>query len=340
MFIKFITRLFKKPVTVAKDIGEDTVVYMLPSDNPAMNPLQIHEAEGVIGAEDVATLNSRLLAPVGGAGVSVRTRALVEMKNGFQDLASHVRGLGQRLHAQTLGQSRLIETLTALPTLLQQMIPNGEEQNRALAALKMAMDEQADAHRVFVDALRPLPDFINAVASMPAQAQQQINALSRLTDQLEQNGLETKAQSDQVRVMVENISVANQQANARADAQAQTLQNFQRANLKGVSLQLKSAELGRKSMRRYHQDMARRNSAQMAALQREQGRYFNRLEEHVGRVARRSSQMAFVGAIMGVIGLVFTVLMMTGAIRLGGPSPSPTVVENPRSNVGGATVGR
>ena len=147
---KKLTRMFRKKTV------EET--YELPSDNPEINPILV-EDDDEIPPEEVVMLNSRLLAPVNPmdpSSMSVRTRAVVEMKNGLTDLGQHIRMLGQRLHAQSMGQSKLIEALSNLPEVLKDVLPNADEQNRALGALKLAMDEQTDANRTFVDALKRL----------------------------------------------------------------------------------------------------------------------------------------------------------------------------------------
>lgn len=246
--LSFITRLFKKRPASMR------VNYVLPSDNPDDNPVFVADGDSVELTE-VASLNSRLLAPVdpmGMGGVSVRTRALIEMKNGFQDLATHVRSLGQRLHSQSMGQSRLIETLTKLPTMLREVIPNGEDQTRALASLKVALDEQACANQIVIEALKPLPAFVTAVCDLPIAAKQQVVALDELTRELERTNNEARTQSEQVKVMVESL-VTNEKGKSEELKEAVVrLEEYQKAQLTGVQAQAQAADAQRRSQRRHH----------------------------------------------------------------------------------------
>src|SRR5688572_24956332 len=81
---QFVTRLFRKqPAEVEQ--------YHLPSDDPGLNPIVVEETED-IPMEEVVALNSRLLAPVNPldpANMSARSRAVVEIKTGLNDLGDH-----------------------------------------------------------------------------------------------------------------------------------------------------------------------------------------------------------------------------------------------------------
>lgn len=334
--LSFITRLFKKRPASMR------VNYVLPSDNPDDNPVFVADNDSVELTE-VASLNSRLLAPVdpmGMGGVSVRTRALIEMKNGFQDLATHVRSLGQRLHSQSMGQSRLIETLTKLPTMLREVIPNGEDQTRALASLKVALDEQACANQIVIEALKPLPAFVTAVCDLPIAAKQQVVALDELTKELERTNNEARTQSNQVKVMVESL-VTNEKGKSEELKEAVTrLEEYQKAQLTGVQAQAQAAEAQRRSQRRHHVEVARKQAEHLAALNREQGRYFTRMEEQMSKSARRMMWVAGSAVGAAVVAIMFAVLMATGVINLNEePKVAAPVVKTER-NVGNAMVSR
>ncbi|MHC4839871.1 MAG: hypothetical protein ACYTDT_02780, partial [Planctomycetota bacterium] len=201
---KFVTKMFrKKPQPEAVES-----TYELPSDDPEINPVLVQEIGDSVQLQEVASLNSQLLAPVtpnAPSAMSVRTRAVFEMNNGIQDLSDHVRSLGQRLHAQSMGQAKLVEVLTGLPSILKEALPDKHEQNNALAALKLAMDEQNNNNKAFVDALKPLPKFVEAAANLPETARKQMWAMNELTKQLETSNDEAREQSSQVKLMVETI---------------------------------------------------------------------------------------------------------------------------------------
>lgn len=334
--LSFITRLFKKRPASMR------VNYVLPSDNPDDNPVFVADGDSVELTE-VASLNSRLLAPVdpmGMGGVSVRTRALIEMKNGFQDLATHVRSLGQRLHSQSMGQSRLIETLTKLPTMLREVIPNGEDQTRALASLKVALDEQACANQIVIEALKPLPAFVTAVCDLPIAAKQQVVALDELTRELERTNNEARTQSEQVKVMVESL-VTNEKGKSEELKEAVVrLEEYQKAQLTGVQAQAQAADAQRRSQRRHHVEVARKQAEHLASLNREQGRYFTRMEEQMSKSARRMMWVAGSAVGAAVVAVMFAVLMAAGVINLNEePKLAAPTVKTER-NVGDAVVSR
>lgn len=332
--LSFITRIFKKrPVSMR-------VNYVLPSDNPDANPVLVNDGDSIEIAE-VASLNSRLLAPVdpmGLGGVSVRTRALIEMKNGFQDLSTHIRSLGQRLHAQSLGQSRLIETLTKLPTMLREVIPNGEDQTRALASLKVALDEQACANQIVIEALKPLPAFVTAVCDLPIAAKQQVVALDELTRELERTNNEARTQSDQVKVMVESLITSETGKSEELKEAVTRLEEYQKAQLAGVQAQAQAAEAQRRSQRRHHVEVARKQAEHLASLNREQGRYFTRMEEQMSKSARRMMWVAGSAVGAAVVAVMFAVLMATGVINLSDEPKVAAPLEKAPRHAGDAVV--
>ena len=321
--LKFVTRMFKKkPVADAP--------YQLPSDDPELNPILIEEDGDEIPAEEVVMLNSRLLAPVDPSGMSVRTRAVIEIKSGLNDLGSHIRSLGQRLQAQSMGQAKLIEALSSLPATLQQVLPNVEEQNKALGALKLALDEQADANRTFVEALKPLPQFVQAAANLPETARKQMWAINELTRQLEVGNTQATEQSHQVKVMVESLAQANTVKSEELTAAVGELTKFQKAQLKQAALAVKSNELARHSQRRHHTEIARTQQSRLTTLQRDQSRHFNRMEEHFKRTSRLQFALTGVAVLLAVAALTFATLMITGVFKMPG-TQTPTALDQPRS---------
>lgn len=297
---KKLTRMFRKK--------QEESTYELPSDNPEINPILV-EDDDEIPPEEVVMLNSRLLAPVNPndpSSMSVRTRAVVEMKNGLNDLGSHIRMLGQRLHAQSMGQAKLIEALSNLPETLKDVLPNAEEQNRALGALKLALDEQTDANRTFVDALKPLPQFVSTMANLPETAKKQMWAINELTKQLEEGNTQAKEQGEQVKVTVEELA------------------KYQKAQLKQAALAVKSNELARRSQRRHHAEISRSQQSRLTALQRDQSRYFNRIDEHFKRSARTQFILTGAAGVIAIAALTFAVLMAGGVIDIGGKQAQPT----------------
>ncbi|MEZ5993638.1 MAG: hypothetical protein R3E76_14990 [Planctomycetota bacterium] len=332
---KFVTRMFKKDETAQQ---EET--YELPSDNPEVNPILVEDDGEEIPAEEVVMLNSRLLAPVNPldpANMSVRTRAVVEMKTGLNDLGSHIRMLGQRLHAQSMGQARLIEALSSLPATLQQVLPNIEEQNRVLGAMKLALDEQSESNHTFVEALKPLPQFVSAVANLPETAKKQMWAINELTKQLEDGNSQTREQSEQVKVMVETLTQSNE---AKADELKNAvgeLSKFQKAQLKQAALAVKSNELARRSQRRHHSEVARTQQGRLSAMQRDQSRHFNRIEEHFKRTSRAQFAMTGVAVALAVAALTFATLLVTGTVKLP-TTQQPTAQVQPAQPVDDSAV--
>jgi hypothetical protein len=321
--LKFVTRMFKKkPVADAP--------YQLPSDDPELNPILIEEDGDEIPAEEVVMLNSRLLAPVDPSGMSVRTRAVIEIKSGLNDLGSHIRSLGQRLQAQSMGQAKLIEALSSLPATLQQVLPNVEEQNKALGALKLALDEQADANRTFVEALKPLPQFVQAAANLPETARKQMWAINELTRQLEVGNTQATEQSHQVKVMVESLAQANTVKSEELTAAVGELTKFQKAQLKQAALAVKSNELARHSQRRHHTEIARTQQSRLTTLQRDQSRHFNRMEEHFKRTSRMQFALTGVAVLLAVAALTFATLMITGVFKMPG-TQTPTAIDQTRN---------
>ncbi|MCB9895613.1 MAG: hypothetical protein H6839_14295 [Planctomycetes bacterium] len=333
---KFVTRMFRKKHT------EVETPYELPSDDPELNPILVEEHDE-IPAEEVVMLNSRLLAPVNPndpANMSARSRAVVEIKTGLNDLGQHIRMLGQRLHAQSMGQAKLIEALSNLPATLKDVLPNAEEQNRALGALKLAMDEQTEANRTFVEALKPLPQFVQAAANLPETARKQMWAINELTKQLEEGNTAAKDQAEQVKVMVETLALGNESKTTEIKAAVEEMGKFQKAQLKQASLALKSSELARRSQRRHQTEVARTQQSRMNAMAREQARHFNRIEEHFKRTSRTQFALTGVAVMMAVAAITFAVLMVSGAIHLPGQSAQPTADTQERTVDPDAVVSR
>jgi hypothetical protein len=319
---KFVTRMMRK--------NKDHAEYHLPSDNPEINPILVEEDGEDVTMEEVAVLNSSLLTPVmpdDPAGLSYRTRAIVEMKTGLADLGEHIRLLGQRLQAQSIGQGRLIEALSGLPETLRAVLPQGEDQTRALAALKLALDEQTDANRHFVQALKPLPRFIEAAASLPETAKQQLQALTELTRQFESSNLEARRQGEQVRVLIETLHEDSGQQTEQVKQAVQELAVIQKGQLKAATIAAKAAELARRSQRRYHAENAAAREQLASGLRADQSRRLNSLNEQVRKAFRK--QFAVAGAAVGAaaLAITFAVLLATGVIRLSPAQPDANTVE-------------
>jgi hypothetical protein len=325
---KFVTRLFQKKAAEP--------AYQLPSDDPELNPIVVDESED-IPMEEVVALNSRLLAPVV-PEMSARSRAVIEIKTGLNDLGDHIRSLGQRLHAQSMGQAKLIETLSMLPETLKGVLPNVEEQNRALGALKLALDEQAEANRTFVDALKPLPQFVETVANLPETAKKQMWAINELTKQLEAGNAQAVEQSEQVRVMVQTLNAGQDAQVGVLKGAVEDLTKFQRAQLKQQALAVKSNELARRSQRRHQVEMSRTQQSRLNAMQKDQSRHFNHIEEHFRKTARTQFALTGVAVMLAVAALTFATLLITGVISLPA-SPAP-VAEQPRVVDADAVVSR
>jgi chromosome segregation ATPase len=308
--IKFVTRMFKK------DERENTEDYQLPTDDPEVNPILVEDDGDDVPLQEIASLNSQLLAPADvqdPSGLSVRTRAVVEMQNGLTDLASHIRVLGQRLHAQSMGQSKLIEALSNLPQTIKEVLPDVQEQTNALAALKLAMDEQTAANKTFVDALKPLPKFVETAANLPEAARKQIVVLNELTKQLEDGNTKTQAQSEQVKVMVRTLAASTGKSAEQVTQVVTNLTKLQKAQLKQAALAVKSSELARRDQKRHHTEVAKNQQNRLAAMQRDQTRHFNRIEEHFKRNSRRQLAVAGTAVALAVAAVTFAVVMSSGS---------------------------
>lgn len=312
--------------------------YTLPSDDPEVSPILVEDRSEVQLAE-LSTLNSALLArvPAESPGYSVRTRAVVEIKSGLEDLGSHVRSLGQRLQAQTLSNARLIETLANLPQMLREVIPSSEEQTRALAAMKLALDEQAEANRQFVDALKPLPEFVKAAANLPETARKQMWALEQLTSQLEAGNNAAREQSDQVKVMVETLVTQDAEKGARMQGMVENLARYQRAQLRQQVGAIKAGQEALASQRRHQAELERTQQSRLNLIQREQARNFERLEQHFRVGTRRQMIVTGVAAALAIGALVFVAMLAAGMI--GGDKPSPQA-EAERNIPAGTVVSR
>jgi chromosome segregation ATPase len=318
---KLVTRMFRKKT------DKPAADYQLPTDDPEVNPILVEDDGEELAPQEAATLNSQLLVPINTldpAAMSVRTRAIVEMKNGLGDLASHIRVLGQRLHAQSMGQSKLIEALTRLPQTIKDVIPSGEAQTNALAAMKIALEDQSNANRQFVDAMKPLPEFMKSVANLPETARKQMWAITQLTEQLDRSNDAVKEQGDQVKVMVEKLASGNDERSAELSATLEQLANLQKTQVKQTTLAVKSSELARKSQRRHQTEALTTQQTRLAAMQRDQSRHFNRIEEHFKTSARRQFAMTAVAVGLAIGAVTLAVLMATGTIKLTDTSPVRT----------------
>lgn len=332
--LNFMTKMFRKKEETTED-------YSLPSDDPELNPILVEDEEAQLSQREVASLNSQLLIPASqldATGMSVRTRAVVEMKHGLNDLASHIRVLGQRLHAQSMGQAKLIEALSSLPQTIKQAVPNAQEQTNALAAMKIALDNQGKANRDFIQAMKPLPEFVQAASKLPEAAQKQMLAISALTTQLEEGNLATKEQGEQVRVMVETLTAQGNEKTAQMKDAVEVMTKLQKAQLKQAALVVKSHEATRASQRRHHTEIAQTQQQRLVAMQRDQGRHFGRIEEHFRKSARR--QVAFVGTAVGLAAaaLLLAVFVMSGVVKLPVGNEAPTADQNTERNVDGSAV--
>jgi hypothetical protein len=338
IMLKLVTRMFKKNT----DTEPTTEDYQLPTDDPEVNPILVEDDGDEVPHEEVASLNSQLLAPVNKAidpaGLSVRTRAVVEMQHGLTDLASHIRVLGQRLHAQSMGQSKLIEALTELPDTIKEVLPDMEEQTKALAAVKLALDEQSDANRTFIDALKPLPEFVKSAADLPETARKQIVALNELTKKLDEGNKGTLAQSEQVKVMVETIAQESGKSAEEVKSVVSNLTKLQKAQLKQAALAVKSNELARRSQRRHHSEISRNQQNRLAAMQRDQSRHFNRIEEHFKRNSRKQFAVTGAAVVLAVAAVAFAMLMATGVINPTEGTGAQEMAEQSERNIDGRAV--
>ena len=320
---KFVSRMFRKKKT-------GTPEYQLPTDDPELNPILVEEDGDEPLELEMAGVNSQLLAtinPNDPANMSVRTRAVVEMKNGLSDLASHIRVLGQRLHAQSMGQSKLIEALTLLPQTIKDVMPDGEAQTNALAAMKLALDDQSSANRQFVEALKPLPEYMKQVADLPETARRQMSAITQLTDQLERSNEAVKEQGDQVKVMVEKLAEGNDERSMEISATLEQLANLQKTQVKHAALAVKSSELARRSQRRHQAEALTTQQSKLAAMQRDQSRHFNRIEEHFRSSAKKQLALTGVAAGLALGAMALAVLMATGVVKLSDNAPATTATQ-------------
>lgn len=320
-----ITRWFRRKQNTARVDAP----YVLPSDDPEVSPIVVEEPDEVQVAE-VASLNSALLSRItpDQTGYSVRTRAVIEMKNGLGDLGAHVRSLGQRLQAQTLGQARLLEALTNLPTMLREVIPNGEEQNRALAAMKLALDEQADANRQFVEALKPLPEFVRAAGDLPETARKQVSALEQLTEQIQSGNTAAREQSEQVKIMVETMAQNDATKGQQVHGMVEQLTRFQRAQLKQQIGAIKAGQEALASQRRHQAELERNQQSRLNLIQREQAQVYLKLEEHFRSSARRQLLVTGLAAVLAIGALVFVALLAVGALGDDKPAPQAEIERN------------
>jgi len=311
--------------------------YVLPSDDPEISPIPVEDASDVQMAE-VASLNSRLLSPVSAdsAGWSVRTRAVVEMKNGLGDLGSHVRSLGQRLQAQTMGQQRLLEALTNLPLMLRDVIPSGEEQTKALAAMKLALDEQADANRQFVDALKPLPEFVRAAANLPETARKQMWALEKLTEQLEAGNQQATEHGQQVKVLVESLTENNGQNAQQMQGMVEQLTRFQRAQLKQQAAALRGGQAALASQRKHQIEMEKSQQSRLSAIAHTQAQSLHRLEENFRRSTRMQLVVTAAAALLAILALAAVAFVLSTA----NSSDTPPQAEVQRHIPAGAVVSK
>ncbi len=335
---KIVTRMFRKKS------DKTEADYQLPTDDPELNPILVEDDGDEPREQEVAALNSQLLAPINPldpAAMSVRTRAVVEMKNGLNDLASHIRVLGQRLHAQSMGQSKLIEALSNLPQTIKEVVPTGEAQTNALAAMKIALDKQSHANHRFVEAMKPLPEFMKSIVNLPETARKQMWAITQLTEQLERSNNAVKEQGDQVKVMVEKLAEGNDERSMEISATLEQLANLQKTQVKHSALAVKSSELARQSQRRHQTEALTTQQNRLAAMQRDQCRHFNRIEEHFKSSARR--QLAMTGVAVGIAAgaVTLAVLLATGTVKLQ-DTTSPATADTSTERVvdGDATVQR
>lgn len=323
---KFVTKIFNKKKTT-EDLG---TTYELPSDDPELNPVLIQDVGDSIQLQEVASLNSQLLATTdqtNQAGMSVRTMAVFEMKNGMTDLSDHVRALGQRLHAQSMGQAKLVEVLTGLPAILKDALPDKHAQNNALGALKLAMDEQNNSNKAFVDALKPLPKFVEAAANLPETARKQMWAMNQLTKQLEESNDEAREQSGQVKLMVETLVEQNGEKADQVKEVVNNLTKYQKAQLKQTALTLKSSEVARKSANKHQNQLQRNQTNRMSSMQRDQSRHFNRIEEHFKKSSRRQLWATAVAVSFAVVATTFAALVATGVLNLNSEKPAAVAIE-------------
>jgi hypothetical protein len=185
-----------------------------------------------------------------------------------------------------------------------------------------------------------LPAFVTAVCDLPIAAKQQVVALDELTKELERTNNEARTQSNQVKVMVESL-VTNEKGKSEELKEAVVrLEEYQKAQLTGVQAQAQAAEAQRRSQRRHHVEVARKQAEHLASLNREQGRYFTRMEEQMSKSARRMMWVAGSAVGAAVVAVMFAVLMATGVINLNEEPKVAAPAEKTVRNVGSAVVSR
>jgi chromosome segregation ATPase len=236
-----------------------------------------------------------------------------------------------------MSNARLIEALTGLPQMLREVIPSSEEQTRALAAMKLALDEQAEANRQFVEALKPLPEFVRAAANLPETARKQMWALEQLTSQLEQGSNAAREQGEQVKVMVETLVQQNAEKGAQVQGMVENLARYQRAQLRQQVNALKAGQEALASQRRHQAELERAQQSRLNLIQRQQAQSFERLEEHFRSGARRQMVITGIAAVLAIGALVFAALVASGVF--GGSKPAPQA-EAERRIPAGAVVSR
>ena len=319
-------------------------VYQLPSDDPELNPILVTDESPEPGLDEIASLNSQLLVPAipdNPGAASARSRAIVEMKTGLQDLGTHIRSLGQRLHAQSMAQAKLVDALSTLPQTLKEIIPNGEEQTRVMAALKLSMDAQSASHEKFVESLKPLPQFIESAATLPEAAKRQMQVIESLTSQLRCDNRNARQQSEQVKVMVESMADRREAGAVKVEDGLRNLNKVQRAQLRQAALAVKSSELARRSQRRHHADLEKRQGLKLEYMRRNQSQRFGRMEVHFRQSARRQTIMTGAAVLLAVLALVFAVLVSTGTLQLGGAAaPQAAAQPDDRGGTDSAHVSR
>ena len=170
------------------------------------------------------------------------------------------------------------------------------------------------------------------MANLPETAKKQMWAINELTKQLEEGNTQAREQGDQVKVMVETLTQTNGKKSEELQKTVEDLTKYQKAQLKQAALAVKSNELARRSQRRHHSEVARTQQSRLTAMQRDQSRYFNRIEEHFKRSARTQFVLTGAAGLVAIAALTFAVLMGSGVIKLGGDKAQPTAetqVERP-----------
>lgn len=142
--------------------------YVLPSDDPELNPITI--------SDESAELLPAEIEPLSAPAPSASARTVAAVQDGLAELASQVRTLGQRVQAQAIGNARLLEALNALPTALRDAMPGGADHTGALNAMRDALAENASTHSRLCEALTPLQH----LAAMPAKAEAQLETMKQV----------------------------------------------------------------------------------------------------------------------------------------------------------------